>query len=226
MNNEITSLVADKKIVSTNYELNARLENFYWHEISGLNFAESYKHITQSNLDQIFLAYIENFYYRFGTGIFLLGNTFAGKTTHLAYLAYRIIQESGFYGLAGQPEKSEFWSSPAKDTILYLNPMSILTNFRDVTDYRLVDFIKKAATVEYLLIDDIDRIDDRHSLIRLENIIERRYSNNLTTVITSSTGADILKSKSEYKRIMRILFESSQFVQLQSEPEQYEIKFA
>ncbi len=216
----------NSKAVITDEQMNSQLENFYRREVTKTGFSKSNMNIDESKIDKIVLAYIENYYYRFGTGLFLQGDTFSGKTCHLKYIAYRIFQEAGFYGLADSPDRFEYWSSPAKGSLMYLHPLSIITNFNRITDDKLVDFIKSAVTVEYLFIDDIDRIADKHSLLRLENIIERRYSSSMTTIITSTKDANKLKSRVTYKRIMRILHESCQFVQLQTEPHQYDIRFA
>lgn len=206
-------------------QTNSRLDTFYRREVRKTGFNKANINIDESRIDKIVAAYLENYYYRFGTGLFIQGNTFSGKTSHLAYVALRIIQEAGFYGLAGRPDKFEYWSSPAKGSVMYLHPLTVVSNFSRKTDDKLVDFIKKAVGVEYLFIDDIDRIGDKQYLVRLENIIERRYSNSMTTIVTSTKDANKLKARVNYKRIMRILHESCQFVQLQAEPYQYDINF-
>lgn len=209
-----------------NHELNSKLENFYHRETVKFGFPESCVNIEKDKLDRLVLAYIENAYYKTGTGLFIQGDISSGKTSHLAYLAYHIVRSAGFYGVANHPEMSDCWSSPAKGTILYLNLMDILSNLSRPVDDRLVDFIKKATKIEYLFIDDIDRIEDRHALTRVENILERRCAKRMCSVITSSANTEALQANRYYERIIRIIYDSAQFIKLESSQGQVEIKFA
>lgn len=221
----IVESIEKNKVIDNNI-MHTKLERFYWNEVKKLGFLKSGLAIDQSKLDQVILAYIENEYHKSGAGMFIQGEINAGKTSHMAYLAYRIVKSCGFYGVADHPEMSDYWSSPAKDSIMYLSLIEILTNLSRSTDLKLVDFIKKASKVDYLFIDDIDRVDDSHSLIRLENILERRCANGLCNIVSSNTKVEKLQSSNYFSRIIRLLADSAQFVELESTAGQVEIMFA
>jgi len=128
--------------------------------------------------------------------------------------------------VAGSPELIDCWMTPSRNKIEYWPSYKLdgLLNCRIGPD--TIAALKRCANVEYLLIDDIDRLLlDRISAVRLENIIERRQAKKLTTVVTSEDPPDSLKYRRGYNRIVRKLACMTRSVEIEGEPIEYELPF-
>ncbi|MCP4583134.1 MAG: ATP-binding protein [candidate division Zixibacteria bacterium] len=213
--------------VCESLNLNCELELFYARIVSGLGFGEGNPGLDLDNANTAPMCnYCDKELYNSGIGLFICGQPGAGKTSVLAYLTYRIVKSYGVAVVAGNPELIDYWASPSRGRISCLTSYRLdeLLNCR--VDSETIDFLKRCATVDYLLIDDINRLRlNQASANRLENIIERRLANNLTTIVTSEESLDGLKYHRGFNRIARILAQMTRSTEIEGEPIEYELPF-
>ena len=212
-----TKTINDKKIIAQPLDLNHEAECFYRREVGKLGFGKRFQDasFSTSKFDEPLVSYLQHGYFKSGAGLYICGESASGKTSTLAYIAYSIIKSFGIAGVAGQPELIDCWSSPSRGQIMFLSRGTMADVLDQNATTESIRALKEIAGVQYLLIDDIDGAGlPNHALYRLQNIIERRYQDCLTTIVTGSSSLADLQNIPEYISIAHKLTVMCQVVEL------------
>lgn len=184
---------------------NGPTDDWYWSQLKRLGIGTRYHHADPEKIRIVkeIETYLVSSEWRDGRGLFLVGSVGTGKTSILAYIAYRLARYAGYNRSPSEPENSEYWQSAVFDKLKFITATGLFNMFFGWRDNDIADMIKKLVESPILMIDDLGReYRSDFPTSRFEEFIEHRYANELTTIVTSNIAPGALMEMKEFERIV------------------------
>ncbi len=141
--------------------------------------------------------------WRDGRGLFLVGSVGTGKTSILAYIAYRLARYADYTSVANYDDQGREYTSSIHGKLKFITATGLFNMFFGWRDIDIANRLEKMVNFPVLMIDDLGReYRSDFPTSRFEEFIEHRYANELTTIVTSNISPVALVEMKEFERIV------------------------